>query len=261
MRTSAYHPATNGSVERFHRSMNSMLAKCVSDNQRDWTTHLPTVMAAYRSAVHESTGYSPNFLHFGREVRAPIDAVFPHEQEPVTYDDYVNTVQKRMHYANVLVRDQLKTQSMRRNKLYEMNLKEHTFRVNEWVWYHYPRRRVGKSPKWERWYTGPFLIVDQIGPVTYVIQRTKKADPRVVHVDKLKSCSGVTPPSWLTDTTLVENLNLVDDPVSEEITREDSPTVQKKTKSTPVLPMSAQGTDATSNRPKRAIKTPVRFRE
>ena len=34
--TTAYKPSTNGSVERFHRSLNSMLGKVVSDSQRGW---------------------------------------------------------------------------------------------------------------------------------------------------------------------------------------------------------------------------------
>ena len=37
-RTSAYKPSTNGNIERFHRTMHSMLAKLVNDNRRDWDT-------------------------------------------------------------------------------------------------------------------------------------------------------------------------------------------------------------------------------
>ena len=75
VRSSPYTPSTNGCVERFHRTLNSMLAKVITDNQRDWDDRLSAVMAAYRSARHESTGFSPNFLVFGHENRAPIDLI------------------------------------------------------------------------------------------------------------------------------------------------------------------------------------------
>ena len=52
-----------------------MLGKVVAENQKDWDTKLPFVMAAYRASQHESTGYSPNDLVFGRELRAPLDVV------------------------------------------------------------------------------------------------------------------------------------------------------------------------------------------
>ena len=75
LRTTSYKPSTNGMVERFHRTLNSALAKIVDDSQRDWCEKLPFVMAAYRASEHSSTGFSPNFLMFGREVRAPVDLI------------------------------------------------------------------------------------------------------------------------------------------------------------------------------------------
>jgi len=36
-----------------------------------------------------------------------------------------------------------------------------------------------------------------IAPVNYVLQRSAKSKPFVVHVDKLKRCYGETPKSWL----------------------------------------------------------------
>jgi len=47
IRTTPYKPSTNGNIERFHGTMHSMLAKLVSENQRDWDEKLPAVAFAY----------------------------------------------------------------------------------------------------------------------------------------------------------------------------------------------------------------------
>lgn len=65
--TTTYEPRTNSlEEERYHRTMNQMIGKMVSDNHRDWHEVLPIVAAAYRASVHESTGFSPNYLMFGK---------------------------------------------------------------------------------------------------------------------------------------------------------------------------------------------------
>ena len=72
-RTTAFRPQSNAVVERMNRTLQSMLAKCVNDEQSTWSQHLPYVMMAYRTSVHESTGYTPHFLVYGQEVCLPID--------------------------------------------------------------------------------------------------------------------------------------------------------------------------------------------
>ena len=64
--TSAYHPQCNGETERFNRTMNAMLAQYVDKNQKDWEVWLPSVLFAYRTAAHSSTGHSPYEMVFGR---------------------------------------------------------------------------------------------------------------------------------------------------------------------------------------------------
>src|SRR5688572_32150540 len=76
VRTSSNHPSGNGLIERFHRTLNAMLGKIISSHQRDWDEVLPHVLAAYRASLHEATGFTPNYLMFGRETRAPIDVVY-----------------------------------------------------------------------------------------------------------------------------------------------------------------------------------------
>src|ERR1700745_133179 len=41
LQTTAYHPQTNGKVERFNSTLVAMLAMYVSSNQKDWDTLIP----------------------------------------------------------------------------------------------------------------------------------------------------------------------------------------------------------------------------
>ena len=99
MRTTAYKPSTNAAVERFHRTMNSMLGRMVDENQRNWDTLLPYIMAAYRSSRHEATQYTPNYSMLGREVHAPVDIVYgcPETLAPSNYDDYADKLEERLN--------------------------------------------------------------------------------------------------------------------------------------------------------------------
>jgi len=75
--TSSYHASCNGSIERFHRTLNSILGKVVSDNQRDWDEHVSYALSAYRATKHSATGFSPNYLVFGPELASPFELMFP----------------------------------------------------------------------------------------------------------------------------------------------------------------------------------------
>jgi len=75
LRTSPDKPSTN-QVGRFHKTTNAILAKTVSEGQRDCDDQLPFVLAAYRATKHNSTVFIPNRLVLGKEVLAPIDLVY-----------------------------------------------------------------------------------------------------------------------------------------------------------------------------------------
>ena len=78
-----------------------MLAKCVNEEQSNWSQQLPYVMMAYRSSVHESTGYTPQFLVFGQELSLPLDCMYPNPQENVTTDihEFVHNKQQAFQRA------------------------------------------------------------------------------------------------------------------------------------------------------------------
>ena len=69
IRTSRYRPQTDGLVERYNRTLKSMLKSFCQVEKSDWDHHLPYVMMAYRATIQESTKCTPNLLMFGRETR------------------------------------------------------------------------------------------------------------------------------------------------------------------------------------------------
>jgi len=201
IRTTPYRPTTDGMIERFHRTLNAMLAKTVSESQRDWCEWLPTVLTAFRASVRESTGFSPNYLMFGRENRLLVDLVLRTREETrsylVTYDEFADEMLVRFRAAFDRVRQSLERAAETRKQRYDTNVKACLFTVGQWVWYFYPRRRVRLSPKWQKWYCGPFLIIREIDSHTMVFQRSRRSKPMVVHRDKLKPCLSETPVSWI----------------------------------------------------------------
>ena len=87
IRTTAYHPISNGLVERFHRQLKAAL-KCQPIPER-WTNSLPMVLLGIRTALKEDLHCSAAELVYGTTLRLP--AEFFHNSssndnlDPVTY--------------------------------------------------------------------------------------------------------------------------------------------------------------------------------
>jgi len=102
-----------------------------------------------------------------------------------------------MTAAYVEVRDTLRRSAERNKRYYDFKVRPYKYKKGDWVYYFNTRRFQRKQMKWVRQYTGPFLIIRTLNPLTVEIQRNRRAKAFVVHIDKVKLYTGITPASWI----------------------------------------------------------------
>ena len=106
--TSAYHPATNGTTERFNRTIISMLKSYCDGNHEHWDRYVPMVLAAYRFSPHESTTLSPFETLFGRAPITLLDASLPVHDLPHSADlTYLGELRAALSSAHSLVAENI----------------------------------------------------------------------------------------------------------------------------------------------------------
>jgi hypothetical protein len=72
-KSTAYHPQSDGQTERMNRIIEEILRCYVKDMGDDWDQHLTAVEIAINTTKQSSTGYTPFYLNYGREMKLPLD--------------------------------------------------------------------------------------------------------------------------------------------------------------------------------------------
>ena len=112
------------------------------------------------------------------------------------------------------VRTVLRRSVERNKRYYDISVKTKSYEEGQWVLYFNLRKYRGIQMKWKRQYEGPYLITRVMSPLTVEIQRSAKARPKVVHVDKLKEFLGIPTSSWLDTRTAPDEGDASDPPLA-----------------------------------------------
>ena len=145
-RTTAFRPQSNAVVEQMNRTLQSMLAKCINEEQSNWSEQLPYVMMAYRTSVHESTGDTTQFLVYGQEVCLLIDFMYPSpiDQPPGVIHEFVSARKFQFQKAYDSTQSALNFNIKRRNASYNRKVHGPIYQVAQKVLLHNLVVPVGK---------------------------------------------------------------------------------------------------------------------
>ena len=202
-RTSPRNPKGNGQIERFNRSLLSMIKSFLRGEQTGWDLNLGCLAGAYRATPHESTGLTPNLLLLGREVRLPIQVIkggAPLNGEsdiPMNWGGHALQIRERLQKAHEVARRNLSISAKRRKDFYNNKVNFTPYHVYDKVWYLDEMRRQGISPKLQPMYIGPCLITKKMNDINYQIQVNGLGNSKVVNHDKLKPYLADSTPKWI----------------------------------------------------------------
>ena len=125
-RTTPYHPMGNGMVERFNKTLLNMLGVLQEHQKADWKVHVSTLTHAYNAAIHDSTGFSPYYLMFGRHPRLAMDAflgIGSGEGVPKSQQDYSDRLKDRLQFAYKKASEEAKKAGKTCKKYYDQKVR------------------------------------------------------------------------------------------------------------------------------------------
>eukprot|EP00731_Ephydatia_muelleri_P033914 Em0041g27a len=189
----------NRQVERFNCTVEANLTTMVGEHQDDWDKHLQKAVFAYRTSLHESTGYSPYFVNFGRSPVLPVDVMLGRfgtgERGDGTIPQYIKEVKTTLKMAYDVIRENLDVAQKKRKERRDKHCAEVNFKVGDRVWLFNPAVKVGETRKLSSQWRGPYTVIDRVSPVNYKIQLIETTKTQTVHHNRMKMSNG-DPEKW-----------------------------------------------------------------
>ena len=155
VKTTSFHPQSNGSLERTHASVKDLIRTAIHDNDKEWDEVLNFICLGYNTAKHEGTGFSPFELTFGRKANLPSAmSKFP----TFTYDDMYSLWLKQLNKYwetahKILIQSK---QRYKRDQERKIVKTQTVFRKGDFVLIHNDH----KSDKLDIEWLGPYRIND-----------------------------------------------------------------------------------------------------
>ena len=163
IKTSYYCPQANGRVERFHKTLYSVMMKKIQEDVQTWDLYLNQTLAAVRFHVNESSKFSPFFLLYNRDVVLPLDTILK-PRECYAGEDMHKIALQQQHKSFTLVHRHMKEAKRKQKEYADRNSKEENFQIGDPVNLKNHRRTSKLDIKWK----GYYRITDQTGPLTFV---------------------------------------------------------------------------------------------
>ncbi|GFT39368.1 retrovirus-related Pol polyprotein from transposon 412 [Trichonephila clavipes] len=184
--SSVYHPQSNP-VERFHRTLKRLLRVLCLDAGTEWDKHLPSILLALRTVSHESTGYTPSELVYGKNLRTPETLVMEHWMEPEEEGDlvteYMFKLINRLKRCQEVAINKMEEMQVKRKTWYDKNAVKREFKDGDLVLVLATSRANKLAVQW----IGPGTILNKISETNYLVEIPgRRETSQIYHINMLK---------------------------------------------------------------------------
>ncbi|CAF4077516.1 unnamed protein product [Adineta steineri] len=179
--TANYHPQTN-LTERVNRTLKPMLAIFAHEHPHSWDKEVQKLALSIRTSINETTGETPAFMMFGRDLKLPMDLIIgePTQGLPPTSTDSIQINEYRKNLIHNLrstynfVREHSEVEKIMQKTKYDQHTSQREFNVGDLVWIATNTPQIGEvrlSKKFQPNYQGPCRLMEQLGPSTFLVRR------------------------------------------------------------------------------------------
>ena len=186
-KSSAYHPESQGALERFHQTLKNMIRSYCFDTETDWDEGIHLLLFAVRESVQESLGFSPFELVFGHTVRGPLkllkEKFLSDDDSSLNLLQYVSDFKNRLSKACDAAQSNLKSAQSKMKIRYDENAKDRNFEPGDKVLALLP---IPGRPLQARYY-GPYTVDKKLSDVNYSVNTPgRRKQKQLCHINMLK---------------------------------------------------------------------------
>ena len=181
----AYHPSSQGLVERKNGAIMTALRQVYLDRPHDWAAVLPWATLYVNSAYCSSIGDTPYYLFKHRDPDSPLQVCSTPSTISKSPQQSLIDEKERAKAAFEIVREKLLEAADRSARTTEKKAKACKIKVDDRVYVRYVRHKKGDNKLTPK-FSGPFRVISQKSPSVFKLKNLINNKVTEAHVENLK---------------------------------------------------------------------------
>ena len=191
-RTTRYYCKSNGKSESSNKKVGSLLRGVIPRNDlNNWDKYVLPVMSAINSLRSSKTGFSPNFLLYGKElpfchefmINYGTDKTVTPAVKPTPAAVKANELYRRMKNIHYKVRKYMNAKALYAKRVYDRRAKGPYFSAGDYCMILIEPKKTKLGPRW----FGPVYIKSKVSDSLYVVEmNAEEGKFELVNIEKMK---------------------------------------------------------------------------